>query len=278
MSQYYRGMDEPVRLRRVDRWLAKRGNGLPQLTNDGALLLDRRLRIRRRAVAVAVAVSAPAVAAFVLCIRSSNLDRPGAGNRVALAWLALALSLAAVAVLTWAVLVRVGERRLATTLTRRVSRDTAQPIWRQLGALRTANCLFVGIAGLVMLAALIAAHAGALLIATFAGLLVVNAALSGVALWELARAPALAVDKGSLAADERLRRLNVHDAIYPVVALLSAVPSFIALIDGLDHGLPKGALLCLGLTGLVQVTETLARWLDERDGYRTLRRRWESAA
>jgi hypothetical protein len=214
-------LERPLRLPRVDRWLARRGGGLPVLTNDGAVLLDRRLRVRRRAGAIGCAVGAPALAAVGAGATSAG--------RSALDWWAIGLVLLAVAVLTWSVLVRVGERRLAAGLTRRVSRDSAAPVWRQVGLLRSLNCVIVVLAGLAFLAALIALHAKVALIALFAGLFVVVATLCGVALWQLVHAPAVAVDEGSLAVDQRLRRREVYVAVLPLFAAVFSIGAEIDL-------------------------------------------------
>jgi hypothetical protein len=282
LSQYHRGVHDPQPpqlLPRLDRWLGRRGRGLPALTNDGAALLDRRLTIRRRALAVALAVSAPSATAWILSISSSNLDQPGPANGAAVAWLAVALALAAVAVLTWSVLLRVGERRLAATLTRRVSRDTALPLWRQLGVLRSANCLAIALACCAVLTALIATHADLALIATFAALFVLIATLSGIAFWELVHAPAIAIDEATLAADQRLRRQNVYNAVYPLGLLLASAPATIVMLDGADnHGLQTVAVLAMGLNIAVYAIEALAQLLEQRDGFRRLLRRWRPAA
>ena len=221
---------QPLRLPRVDRWLARLGGGLPALTNDGAVLLDRRLQVRRRAGAIGCAVGALAGAAFGASMSSAG--------RAAVAWYAIALVLLAVAVLTWAVLVRVGERRLAAGLTRRVSRDTAIPMWRQLGLLRCINCLIIVLTGLLFFAALIALHAKLALIALFAGLFVVVATLCAVALWELVQGPAVAVDEGSLAADQRLRRQDVYAAVLPLFLAVYYISAEIALFGRDDRWRP----------------------------------------
>lgn len=264
----------PLTLPRLDRWLSRRGRALPVLTVDGAMLLDGRLRVRRRAAAIGYGVGGLATAAWLASIATADVLRAGSANRAAVAWFAVGVALIAVAVLSWATLVRLGERRLAAGLTRRVSRDVAVPIWRRLGLLRSINCLIVGTASLAVLGALIALHAGIALISLFGGLFAVLAALSGVALYELVHAPVLAVDEGSLAADQLLRRESVYHAVYPLLCLVLTVGTQIGLLDGRrDPHLDMLAALAPGFVlPMVVIIDGLARRSEERPPGRPLLR------
>jgi hypothetical protein len=95
----------------------------------------------------------------------------------------------------------------------------------------------------------------------------------------LVHAPALAVDGGSLAADQRLRRQNVYYAVYPLVVLASSIPTVVGLFGG-GHNPRLGRLTDSvwpwGFFCAFLLIEAIANELDKADpGQRPRRRTWK---
>ena len=99
------------------------------------------------------------------------------------------------------------------------------------------------------------------------------------------QAPALAVDDGSLAADQRLRRQNVYFAVYPLVVLIATITTQGGLFGGGRHprmdGLAAWYWSWVPLIAVLGI-ETIARELDKHDSSQQPRRRtwtpWEPSA
>jgi hypothetical protein len=237
LSQYNRivssPLDEPLPW--VDRWLRTRGKGLPPLSWDAARLLDQRLAVRRPARAVTIGGHLLSFAAMIMAMRSSHANF--VADPRAAAWLVTAYLLFSVTALVQAVVVRRGERRVAATLSRRVSRDSALTPWQQLGSLRSASCLLLVAGAGLTLDLLVRANASPALIVAFALTAVFNLGIGAVAFVELTRAAAIALDAPSLAVDRRLRCLAVSGTTRSVGAGLTCLAGLSLVLDG-GHGSP----------------------------------------